>query len=79
MQRDPKFYIRRFPCWGGSFVYCVAECGTRKVSSSMFRRRQTAETLMGRMEADWQRWLDRGSAKIRAPVGPCDKAGVNGG
>lgn len=52
-----RYYVRRRECWGGTFVYCVADCETRCEASKSFRDSRTAERLKDRMNNDWRRYL----------------------
>jgi hypothetical protein len=66
-----KFYIRRHECWGGTYVYSVADADTRKQASKTFRDERSARRLMDRMNNDWRRYVQaRASEFFTGPHGP---------
>ena len=54
--REPRYYVRRIECWGGTFVFAVADRETRRQVSKTFNLRKSAESLAERMEADRERY-----------------------
>lgn len=50
-----RYYVRRHECWGGTYLWSVADAETRKQVSKTFRERRSAQRLADRMNADRRR------------------------
>jgi hypothetical protein len=59
-----KFFVRREGCWGGTFLWFVADCGTRRNVSKPQRSEKAAHNLRQRMEADWKRYSEAMLARV---------------
>lgn len=53
---DAKFYVRRFPVWGGGFHFAVAESSTRRIVSKVSPSEAKTKSRCARMNADWRRY-----------------------
>lgn len=59
MHQEPKFYVRREECWGGTYVWMVVDRESRKVvSRTALKTEKAAIALRDRMEADWARYCE---------------------
>ena len=64
MTQDRRYYIRRLPCWGGTFHYVVWDSETRKAASRAMVSERSAKALCGRLNADWIRYLKASASRF---------------
>lgn len=58
MADSGPYYVRRLECWGGTYVFCVADSRTRKQISLAFKLRATVEKKVETMNRDNARYQD---------------------
>ena len=58
MRNPSPYYVRRLECWGGSYVFCVADNRTRKQVTPTFKLRATVEKKVETMNRDFGRYQD---------------------
>ena len=56
MSREPKFYVKREECWGGTYVWFVMDRETRKYATSQYHSERAALSRRDKMEADYERY-----------------------
>lgn len=56
MSQEQKYYVRREECWGGTYVWSVADRSTRVRASKYFKAEAPARAMCARMSADWERY-----------------------
>jgi hypothetical protein len=58
--RERKYWVRREECWGGMWVYFVAQQDPKTYRGvnvkGPFSAERTAERMRDKMEADWNRY-----------------------
>lgn len=58
-----RYYVRRHECWGGEYLYSVADSETYKSVSEKFRDERRAKRLKDRMNNDWLRFLNASASE----------------
>lgn len=67
MYDGPRFYVRRYECWGRTYSYVVRDKQTRQDVTKGTANERTAERQCARRNADWESYMRRRGSEFATP------------